>query len=157
MRMRRGFFRLMLLATLGWVAFVAYSAWGTMPKALMPVTATRISDYCRFAFSVTSDMSSYVVRYEAAAQYHRAKTSVQGTRCREYHQLSEEQVADIAGRVFMQWLSDQRMSFERQLNARLNTWIFNYLLHAIAPPLFVWLLVFGLVWVRDGFGRREEA
>ena len=76
MQMRRGFFRLMLLATLGWVAFVAYNAWGTMPRGRMPVTVTQLSDYCRFAFRVSSDMSPYVVRYEAVAQYHHAKISV---------------------------------------------------------------------------------
>jgi hypothetical protein len=155
--MRRGIFRLMLLATLGWVAFIAVTAWGTIPKPVMPITATQLADHCRFSFRVTSDMSPSVVRYEAVAQYHRAKTSVQGTRCREYHQLSEGQVADIASRYFVQWLSDQRLSFERRHNARLNAWIFNYLLHALAPPLFVWLLVFAVLWVSDGFTRREEA
>jgi hypothetical protein len=157
MQMRRGFLRLMLLATLGWVAFVAYNAWGTMPRGQMPVTVTQLSDYCRFAFRVSSDMSPYVVRYEAVAQYHHAKTSVQGTRCRDFHQLSEDQVADIAGRHFVQWLNDQRLTYERQLNARLNSWIFNYLLHALVPPLFVWLLVLGIFWVSDGFAKREEA
>jgi len=157
MRMRRGFVRLMLLATLGWVAFVAASAWGTMPKPVMPVVITQLADYCRFAFRVSSDMSPSVVRYEAVAQYHHAKTSVQGTRCRAYHQLSEAQVADIASSHFRQWLSDQRLRFERQHSARLNAWIFNYLLHALAPPLFVWLFVAAILWVSSGFTRRGEA
>jgi len=155
--MRRGLFRLTLLATLGWVGFVAVNAWGTIPKPVMPIAVTQLADYCRFAFRVSSDMSPSAVRYEAVAQYHRAKTSVQGTRCRDYHQLSEAQVADIASRSFAQWLSDQRLTFDRQHNARLNTWILNYLLHALAPPLFVWLLVFAVLWVADGFTRREEA
>jgi hypothetical protein len=157
MRMRRGIFRLLLLATLGWVAFVAYNAWGTVPRPVMPIAVTQLQDYCRFAFRVSSDMSGYVVRYEAVAQYHRAKTSVQGSRCRDYHQLSEDQVADIASRAFLQWLGDQRLQFERQHNARLNGWIFNYLLHAVVPPVFVWLIVAAVVWVGAGFARRGEA
>ena len=103
MHLRRGFFRLLLLATLGWVAFVAVNAWGTMPRSQMPVVSTQLSDYCRFSVHVTSDMSLYVVRYEAFAQYHRARTSLQGTRCRDFHQLSDDQVADIAGRYFIRW------------------------------------------------------
>lgn len=157
MRMRRGIFRFLLVATLAWVAFVAYSAWGTVPRAAMPVAATELRDYCRFSFHVRSDMAPYVVRYEAVAQYRRVKTSVQGTRCRDYHQLSEEQVADIASRNFMQWLADQRLRFERDHNARVNAWIFNYLLHAVVPPIFVWLIIIAVLWIGDGFTRREEA
>jgi hypothetical protein len=157
MRMRRGIFRFLLVATLAWAAFVAWSAWGTVPHAVMPIAVTQLQDYCRFSFHVSSDMSTYVVRHEAVAQYHRAKTSVQGTRCRDYHQLTEDQVADIASRNFIQWLNDQRLQFERQHNARLNSWIFNYLLHAIVPPIFVWLIVVAILWVGAGFTRREEA
>ena len=157
MRMRRGIFRLLLLATLGWVAFVAYNAFGTVPRAVMPVATTQLQDYCRFAFRVSSDMSAYVVRHEAVAQYHRAKLSVQGTRCRNYQQLGEDQVADIASRAFLQWQNDRRLQFGRDHNARLNSWIFNYLLHAIVPPIFVWLLIVAILWVTAGFTRRGDA
>ena len=39
MLMRRGIFRFLLVATLAWVAFVAYSAWGTVPPAVMPISS----------------------------------------------------------------------------------------------------------------------
>ena len=154
MRMRRGLFRLLLLATLGWVAFIAYTAWGTVPRAAMPVAMTQLQDYCRFSFRVTSDMSAAVVRYEAAAQYRHAKSN-QDPRCRDYRQLTDAQVADIATQAYNHWLTDQRRIFASQHHAELTTWTFNYLLRAIVPPILVWLVIVALTWL--GGSNRGEA
>ncbi|MBI1214094.1 MAG: hypothetical protein GC190_21740 [Alphaproteobacteria bacterium] len=156
MRVRRGIFRLLLLATLGWAAFVAYNAWGTVPRAVMPVVATQLQDDCRFSFRVTSDMNAYVVRREAVAQYRRARTSARDGRCRNYQQLSEDQVGDIADRAFAGWLGAQRAQFEREHGERLKAWIYAYLLRALGPPLVVWILAIALFWIGRG-SRRSEA
>jgi len=156
MYLRRGLFRFMLLATLAWVGFVAYSAFATRPIDRMPVAMAELADYCRFKFRVTSDMSLGIVRYEAAAQYRQARASARGGNCRAYYQLSEGQVADLAARYFVQWLSDQQLQYQRQRRARLDAWIWDYLLRAVAPPLLAW--TFFLLIFRIGAGaRRKEA
>src|SRR5437868_2238207 len=104
MNMHRGFLRLMLLATLAWVTFVAYDGWGRIPRFLLPVSVTQLYDYCRYNFRAASNMRPEVVRYEAVAQYHRARTSIEGTQCRAFHQVSEGQVADNAAREFLLWV-----------------------------------------------------
>src|ERR1700687_4095810 len=157
MNMRRGFFRLLLLATLAWVTFVAYSAWGRMPHYVLPISVTQLFDYCRYNFRIASNMRPEVVRYEAVAQYHRARTSVEGTNCRAFHQISEGQVADNAARTFLAWVDAERMSYERRHTLLVDNWMWNYVLHALAPPLLVWLLLLASLWVGEGFARREEA
>ena len=102
-------------------------------------------------------MSVSIVRYVALAQYHQARTSVRSPGCSAYHRLSENEVADLAVRSFTQWLNDQRFDYQRRLNARVDAWTWSYLLHAIAPPLFVWLLVPAILWIAAGFSRRSEA
>ena len=156
MYLRRGLFRLMLLATLAWVGYVAYSAVGTRPPNRMPVAVTELADYCRFKFRVSSDMSLGIVRYEASAQYRQARTSARGGTCRAYHQLSEGQVADLAARYFAQWLAGQQLQYQHQRRVDLDAWVWDYLFRAAAPPLLAW--TFLLIVLRIGAGtRRREA
>jgi len=156
MNMRRGLTRLMLLATLAWVTFVAYSAWGNLPKYDPPVAVTQLAEHCRYNFRVMSNMRVEIVRYEAIAQYHRQKTTVRNANCRAFQQTSEAQVADSAARRFVLWLDDQRLASNRQFNTVFDNWLGGYLIHALAPPLLVWLVLFAALWVGDGFTRREE-
>ena len=157
MNVRRGFLRLMLLATLAWVTFVAYDGWSRMPRYNPSIAITQLADHCRYKFRVTAATRLDFVRYEAVAQYHRQRLSLNEANCRAFLQVSEGQVAADAARIFRRWVADQQLENERQFNMRVDGWMWNYLLHALAPPLFVWLLFLTTLWVGDGFVRRERA